>query len=260
LRKAFRRTVVVSACALLLSACSGDAERPPESESVSSPIQEGNEQTSELSAAMNALPQPGFDVSMVIKVTSLADGEQSLKASGSVVDDSATLEVDARAAPNGAGFFGHYDTIDALFVDDSGYFAVVPEDKWLRIDLDSASSFEGADIARLRDLTLANPLLIVQLLEETGDVSFQGDAGSLVMKSDSSGTMAELEELFGIHRLPIDFAVDDQGALSSVEVIFEYEMVRDTEAINRAVVTLEITGPSDADPAEAPPTDDVMEL
>lgn len=259
MRKAILRVLTAGVLVLLFSACSGERVRSTP-EGGSSPSRDGNLETSQLSDALDGLPQPGFEISMVFKVTSLSDGEQSLKATGAVVDDSASLEVDARSAPNGAGFFGHYDSIDAIFVDGSGYFAVVPDDKWLRVDLQSASSFEGADIARLRDLILADPVLLLRLLEEAGDVSFQGDAGSVVLKPASSETLTELEELFGIHRLPINFEVDDQGALSSVEMIFEYEMVRDTEAINRAVVTLEITGPSDAEPAEAPPEDEVMEL
>lgn len=94
------------------------------------------------------------EVDLVLRVDDHATGEVELISEGSYDGTSARFEIDGTKAPNSAGIYGHNDSYEAVYDGEAAYFAVAPDDRWLRVDLESGSSFTGRDISQLRDLPL----------------------------------------------------------------------------------------------------------
>lgn len=258
-----RTLVAVAATGLLLSACSGGSGGAPSGDGGGSPRTESEAPAVDLGVSVETLLSEPVELSLQISTETLDAGPQEMTADGVLDSELASLDIDASQAPNAAGFYGHYDEIAAVFEGTDAYYAVVPGEKWLYVTLERGSSFVGADIARLRDLSLANPALIGQLLQEAPEATGSGVTSEATLDFEvtpaGSELAGQLEELFGVHKIPFSVTTDADGVITKIDVTFVYEVVKDTEALNTVEVTIEITDPADPD-IELPEDASIQEL
>lgn len=253
-RRVVAPVVALLAFALVVSGCSRSPDNPPRPPGASSSA------TVDVSAAVDGLQAEGAAISLAIISETLEDGVQELTAEGVLNGNAASVTIDASAAPNAAGFYGHYDSIESVFRGTDGYFAVVPGNRWLHLDLSSASPFVGADVARLRELMLVNPALLLELLRDA-PAALAGDAASKFELSPAgSELMVELKRKFGITSAPVTVSIDPEGRIEEVQVEFVYEVIKGTEARNTVSVTMKVKPPTETSVIKFPEPSMVQEF
>lgn len=260
----FRKTLAaLIAAGLTFVGCSQSVEQasPEEREETET----GSEAPSvDLGAAIEGFLADPTELSLEIATETLDGGAQAMTAEGVLDGELASLDIDASQAPNAAGFYGHYDEIPVVFEGTDAYFAVVPDDVWLYVTLERGSSFIGADIARLRDLSLANPVLMSRLLQDLPEATASGVTAEshldFELTGDDSELVAQLEKLFGIHEVPISVTTDSDGSITKIDVTFVYEVVKDTDARNTVEVSIDVLGHAPDAVIELPDGESLQEL
>lgn len=258
-----KRLAALVIAALAFVGCSGgpeqassDAETEPPATSHSLPV--------DLVGAVDEFLKQPTELALVISAETVDAGEQVLTGNAVLDGERASVTVDSSSIPNAAGFYGHHETLSAVFEGTDGYFAVVPDDVWLHVTFERGSSFVGADIARLRDLILANPVLIAQLLQDAPDATASGvTAGSTLdfeLVPDDAHLVAQLEKSFGVHEVPISVTTDSDGSITRIDVTFVYEVVKDTDARNTVEVSIDVLGHAPDADIELPDGESLQEL
>lgn len=219
--------------------------------------------TPALEEAVRDLVRRGGAFEFSVDVDDARSGPQVLSGTGVMSEGRVSLRVDGTEAPNAAGFWGHYDRFEAVFDGTSSYFKVVPGDNWLLVTLEAGGSLAGKNIARLRDLLVINPLLILQQLEGHLDEAVVGDDGrgfefTLVTRGDVSEETEVLRRAYGVDEFEVRLVVDEDGQLTELGIDLIYELVRNSSAVVAVGGTLRFSGP--AQEVSLPPEDAVTTL
>jgi hypothetical protein len=170
-RPGFRWTfLLVLLFAMSLAGCSDREAEGTGTEIGSSPL--GSPGPSAGGFPTNLDTPRDIEVSVSVKGFTDGTGPVSFTGEGSVAPEEGLAEItfDLDEVPNAAGFYGHYDSIDVVYQDLIAFADVVPGDApWLGIPLAEAGPVKGIDIARLREIVISNPLLLLELADSAGD-------------------------------------------------------------------------------------------
>lgn len=187
---------------------------------------------------------------------------QEISADGSVDFQARNAELvyDFQGLANAAGFLGHFDTMDVLYVEGTGYLDVFQDGPpWVSIEPGDA----GEDsVSRLRDLMLTTPMILPGLLEAsatspsaTGDeLSREVDPAGLSASEDelAAGLGAVFEDL-KVDSILVETTLEDSGP-AEVVVSFEYLA---QEGKNRVEATYVLGTTDEEVSVEAPEGSDV---
>jgi hypothetical protein len=189
---------------------------------------------------------------------------QEITAEGNVDfgDRNAELVYDFDDLANAAGFMGHFDTLDVIYVDGTGYLDIFTNGPpWVSIQPRDASN---GSVQRLRDLMMTTPVALPAMLEvaaeaelgPSGELSREVDASALAESGDeiAAGIGAALEELGGG---PVVLEVTlDEDAPSEIVAAFGYNVpegrieVEVTYELALLEGDVSVTAPDDSDVRE----------
>lgn len=214
-----------------------------------------------------------FSGALAVKVTVDVPTEQdrvhSIIGAGTLTGDVAELTFDASDSPNAGGIFGHFDSVPAVYAEDDAYFRVVPgEAPWLALDMADAGTERNADIARLRDLTLANPGLLLEVagsaVDDEGECVPAGGelalSGTADLRSASSELLQSVATEYGVEAVPYRLLISPEGELRAIEVQWDYPVVPGAPDSTRVDVTMTFEEGGDGAEPQEPAEDEVVTL
>lgn len=189
----------------------------------------------EASEALRSGPQEiSLDLAIDIPKGSESDNQdhQEISATGAVDYSSgqAELAYDFKGLNNAAGFLGHFDTMDVLYADGTGYLEIFQSGPaWVSIEPENAAN---GQVSRLRDVMLTSPVLLSGLVEAAaispegteGETSREVVPSTLVDSDDQlvAGLGAAFEEV-GVDSILVKSTLND-GGVSEVSVFFDYKV------------------------------------
>ena len=235
-----RATVFLSITTLLIAGCSETAPEPSPAEN-----------SPEVSAAPDAVPDLSSllgeqrAVELNVEVEGLLEGTPSVSFPGSgtidVLSDTAAVEFNVSEVPNAAGFYGHYDEIDVVYEELTAYADVVPgEAPWLVLPLQDVGPVRGFDVARLREMVIANPLLLADVAAVHGP----GAGDEVDLEGAGSAGRALLE---GFAATGATVAVEPAGDTATITFELFFPPVPSSTDEIQITVTMEVREPSSED-------------
>lgn len=211
-RRLLATTVLLSITTLLVAGCS-EADPQP-SPATSSPQASA---TPDAAPDLSSLLGEPRAVEIIVEVEGLLEGTPQVSFPGigtiDLLSETAAVAFDVRDVPNAAGFYGHYEEIDVVYEDLVAYADVVPGSApWLVLPPQDVGPVRGIDVARLREMVVANPLLLADLAASVdpatgGDVDLEnaGQAGRALLEGFA----------------PTETTVAVQSAEDATTIIFE---------------------------------------
>ena len=182
-----------------------------------------------------------FELAVDIPKNSESDNpdHQEISAEGSVDFEARNAELvyDFHDLANAAGFLGHFDTMEVLFSEGTGYLDIFQSGpNWVSIEPGDASE---DSVSRLRDLMLTTPMILPGLLEAsatspsgTGDeLSREVDPATLSASEDelTAGLGAAFEDL-EVDSILVETTLEDSGP-AEVVVSFQYKAQEGTNTV-----------------------------
>ena len=216
--------------------------------------------------ARDALLATPHDVELELAVDIPKDSEsdnpdhQEISADGSIDFEARNAELvyDFNELANAGGFLGHFDTMDVLYVESTGYLDVfVDGPPWVSIE--PGDAFENS-IARLRELMLTTPMILPGLLEASA-VSPMGTGGELTREVDPAALSASEDELaaglglvfedLDVDAILVETTLGDAGP-TEIAVSFEYPQqgkfeVEATYVLDAAQGEVSVEAPDDSE-------------